>query len=90
MTYMPWEHRKMKDPEENIKHQEDKSLEIATGLQTILEIVIKIHKRSNKSRNKSRNNQVIDQEMVVTCYLLLLCYLLIIKNVSIYKYCLTR
>ena len=28
----------MKDPEENINHQEDKSLEIKTGLETILEI----------------------------------------------------
>ena len=35
---------KMKDPEENINHQEDKSLEIETGLVTILEIVLEIHK----------------------------------------------
>ena len=34
----------MKDPEENINHQEDKSLEIETGLETILEIVLEIHK----------------------------------------------
>ena len=34
----------MKDPEENINHQEDKSLEMETGLETILEIVLDIHK----------------------------------------------
>ena len=28
----------MKDPEENINHQEDKSLEIETGLEIVLEI----------------------------------------------------
>ena len=39
-----WEQRKMKDPEGNINHQEDKSLEIETGLETILEIVLEIHK----------------------------------------------
>ena len=33
----------MKDPEENVYHQEDKSLEIETGLETILEIVLEIH-----------------------------------------------
>ena len=54
----------MKDPEENINHQEDRSLEIETSLETILEIVLEIHKteiegcqrRSNGSKNKSRNN----------------------------------
>ena len=34
----------MRVPEENINHQEDKWLEIETGLQTILEIVLVIHK----------------------------------------------
>ena len=34
----------MKDPEESINHQEDKSLEIETGLEKILEIVLEIHK----------------------------------------------
>ena len=34
----------MKDAEENITHQEDKSLGIETGLETILEIVLEIHK----------------------------------------------
>ena len=34
----------MKDPEENINHQEDKSLEIEKGIERILEIVLKIHK----------------------------------------------
>ena len=34
----------MKYPEENKNHQEDKSLEIETGLETILEIVLEIHK----------------------------------------------
>ena len=44
MTYMPWEQREMKDPEENINHQEGKNLGIETGLETILEIVLGIHK----------------------------------------------
>ena len=34
----------MKDQEENINHQDDKSLEIETGLDTILEIALEIHK----------------------------------------------
>ena len=34
----------MRDPEENINHQEDKSLEIKTGLEAILEIALDIHK----------------------------------------------
>ena len=34
----------MKDPEENINHQEGKSLEIETGLETILETVLEIYK----------------------------------------------
>ena len=34
---------KMKDPEENINHQEDKSLDIETGLETILEVILEIH-----------------------------------------------
>ena len=34
----------MKDPEENINHQEDKSLEIETGLEIILETVLETHK----------------------------------------------
>ena len=34
----------MKDPEKNINHQEDKNLEIETGLETIIEIVLEIHK----------------------------------------------
>ena len=34
----------MKDPEENINHQEDKSLGIEIALETILEIVLEIHK----------------------------------------------
>ena len=38
----------MKDPEENINHQEDKSLEIEAGLGTILEIVLEIHKTENE------------------------------------------
>ena len=44
MTYVPWEQREMKDPEENINHQEDKSLGIEICLETILEIVLEIHK----------------------------------------------
>ena len=44
MTYIPSEQRKMRDPEKNIKHQEDKSLHIETGLETILEIVLEIHR----------------------------------------------
>ena len=42
MTYVPWEQREMKDPEENINHQEDIGLGI--GLETILEVVLEIHK----------------------------------------------
>ena len=34
----------MKDPEEDINHQGDKSLGIEIGLETILEIVLEIHK----------------------------------------------
>ena len=34
----------MKDPEENINHQEDKSLKTETGLDTILDIVLGIYK----------------------------------------------
>ena len=34
----------MKDPEENINHQEDKGLGIEIGLETILEIVLEINK----------------------------------------------
>ena len=34
----------MKDPEKNKNNQEDKSLEIETGQETILEIVLEIHK----------------------------------------------
>ena len=34
----------MKDPEENINHQEDKSTGMETGLETILEIFLEIHK----------------------------------------------
>ena len=41
---MPWEQGKIKEPEENINQQEDKSLEIETGLETILETVPEIHK----------------------------------------------
>ena len=44
MTYMPREQREMKDPEENINHQEDKSLAIEIGLERILEIVLEINK----------------------------------------------
>ena len=44
MTYMPREQRKMKDLEEHINHQEDKHLEMETGLGTILGIVLEIHK----------------------------------------------
>ena len=60
----------MKDPEENINHQEEKRLEIETGLETILQIVMIFYSRdrdsqdkdrrnsrgSNRSRKKSRNN----------------------------------
>ena len=34
----------MKDPEENINHQEDKGFRIETGLETILEILLEIHR----------------------------------------------
>ena len=33
----------MKDPEENRNHQEDKSLGIEIGLETIIEVVLEIH-----------------------------------------------
>ena len=33
----------MKDLEKNINHQEDKNLEIESGLETIVEIVLEIH-----------------------------------------------
>ena len=46
---------KIKDPEENINHQEDKSLEIETALETILEIVLKIH---NTEIEGSEENQI--------------------------------
>ena len=54
----------MKDPEENINHQEDKDLGIGTGLETTLTYSSRDSqdrdrrnsKRQNRSRNKSRNN----------------------------------
>ena len=59
----------MKDPEENTNHQEDKSLEIEIGLETILEIVLEIHKTEIEEHQEDlvgletnlEKNQVIDQ-----------------------------
>ena len=44
MTYTSCEQEEMKDSEENINLQEDRSIEIETGQETILEIVLEIHK----------------------------------------------
>ena len=44
MTCIPWKQRKWKDPEDNINHQDDKSFEKETGMETILHIVLEIHK----------------------------------------------
>ena len=66
----------MKDPEENINHQEDKNLGIGTGLETTLEIVLEIHKIEIEGIQKGLIgleikleiilviNQMIEQEMV--------------------------
>ena len=66
----------MKDKEENIYQQEDKSLEIETGLETILEIVPEIHKTETEGYQEDPIgleinletiqviDQTIEQEMV--------------------------
>ena len=62
----------MEDPEENINHQEDKSLEIASGLEKILEIFLDIHKIDIEGyqeypiglETKEVIGQVIEQEVV--------------------------
>ena len=54
----------MKDPEENINHQEDKSLEIETGLETILEIVLAIHKTEIEGGQEDQISLEINLEKI--------------------------
>ena len=66
-----------KDPEENINHQEDKSLEIEIGLETILDIGLEIHKTETEGCQEvlisleinletiQMIDQMIEPEMVV-------------------------
>ena len=66
----------MKDPEENINYKEDKSSEIETGLESILEIVLDIDKTGMEGYQEDQfgletnleiiqvMNQMIEQDMV--------------------------
>ena len=49
----------MKGPEENINHQEDKSLEIQTGLEMILEIALETHKIEIEGYQEDNNLYMI-------------------------------
>ena len=54
----------MKDPEENINHQEDKSLEIEIGLETTLEIVLEIQKTEIEGCQKGLIGLEINIEII--------------------------
>ena len=64
MAYMPSEQTEMKDPEENINHQEDKSLEKETGLETTLEIFLEIHQAEKEGFHKGLEGLEINLEII--------------------------
>ena len=54
----------MKDPKENINYQEDRSLEIETGIETILEKVLEIHKTETEGCQEDPIGQKINLEKI--------------------------